>query len=102
MRYHVSTNTLPFETDTESFTVSLHPPPPPCEHASVLRPENPVIVGGLMAAEEGLAMVRARAKRHRWHGKTLKSNDPLVVSAGWRRFQTQPVFALEDPNERQR
>lgn len=67
-----------------------------------LRPENPVIVGGLMAAEEGLAMVRTRAKRHRWHGKTLKSNDPLVVSAGWRRFQTQPVFATEDPNERQR
>lgn len=67
-----------------------------------LRPENPVIVGGLMAAEEGVAMVRTRAKRHRWHGKTLKSNDPLVVSAGWRRFQTQPVFALEDPNERQR
>lgn len=55
-----------------------------------------------MAAEEGLAMVRTRAKRHRWHGKTLKSNDPLVVSAGWRRFQTQPVFATEDPNERQR
>lgn len=55
-----------------------------------------------MSAEEGLAMVRTRAKRHRWHPKTLKSNDPLVVSAGWRRFQTQPVFALEDPNERQR
>lgn len=47
-------------------------------------------------------MVRTRSKRHRWHGKTLKSNDPLIVSAGWRRFQTQPVFALEDPNERQR
>ncbi|CAM9668616.1 unnamed protein product, partial [Discosporangium mesarthrocarpum] len=30
------------------------------------------------------------------------SNDPLVVSSGWRRFQTVPVFALEDTNERQR
>ena len=78
-----------------SFLLLYLPLPP-------LRPENPVIVGGLMAAEEGLAMVRTRAKRHRWHGKTLKSNDPLIVSAGWRRFQTQPVFALEDPNERQR
>lgn len=66
------------------------------------RPENPVVVGGLMAAEEGMAMVRSRAKRHRWHPKTLKSYDPLVVSAGWRRFQTQPVYAIEDPNERQR
>ncbi|CAM9657263.1 unnamed protein product [Ectocarpus sp. 12 AP-2014] len=74
----------------------------PAEFVTNFRPENPVIVGGLMAAEEGLAMVRTRAKRHRWHGKTLKSNDPLVVSAGWRRFQTQPVFATEDPNERQR
>ncbi|CAM9299383.1 unnamed protein product, partial [Choristocarpus tenellus] len=66
------------------------------------RPENPVIVGGLMATEEGQAMVRSRVKRHRWHGRTLKSNDPLVISAGWRRFQTTPVFALEDANERQR
>lgn len=66
------------------------------------RPENPVIIGGLMTAEEGVAMLKTRAKRHRWHAKTLKSNDPLVVSAGWRRFQTQPVFAMEDANERQR
>ena len=43
-----------------------------------------------------------RFKRHRWYPKLLKNRDPLVFSAGWRRFQTLPVFSQEDNNQRHR
>lgn len=45
---------------------------------------------------------QARLKRHRWHKKVLKTSDPIIVSIGWRRYQTIPVFAIEDCNGRHR
>jgi ribosome biogenesis protein BMS1 len=56
----------------------------------------PVVVGGLQSHETQLGLVRCRVKRHRWHGRTLKANDPLVFSLGWRRFQSMPLYAMED------
>lgn len=35
-------------------------------------------------------------KKHRWFPKILKSDDVLLFSAGWRRFQSLPMYALED------
>ena len=32
----------------------------------------------------------------------MKSNDPIIVSSGWRRYQTLVVFATEDQNDRMR
>ncbi|KAI3983960.1 hypothetical protein MKX01_035087, partial [Papaver californicum] len=44
----------------------------------------------------------ARLKRHRWHRKVLKTRDPIIVSIGWRRYQTSPIYAIEDSNGRHR
>eukprot|EP00898_Chlorokybus_atmophyticus_P007768 jgi/Chlat1/7993/Chrsp7S07775 len=74
----------------------------PYEFIEYFDPCVPVLVGGLLANEEARGFVRARLKKHRWQRKVLKNRDPLVCSVGWRRFQTIPVYALEDPNGRLR
>ncbi|KAG5474766.1 hypothetical protein LSCM4_03942 [Leishmania orientalis] len=63
-------------------------------------PTVPLIAGGVNAGEDEFRIVQARMKRHRWFPKILKSQDPLLLSMGWRRFQTQPIFSTEDPNGR--
>ncbi|CAI5981303.1 unnamed protein product [Closterium sp. NIES-65] len=65
-------------------------------------PRVPVLVGAVPPTEETLGYLRVRLKKHRWHRKVLKTRDPLVLSAGWRRFQSVPVFAMEDTNGRHR
>lgn len=65
-------------------------------------PHYPVVVGGLLATEERFGMLNVRIRRHRWHKKILKSNDPLILSLGWRRFQTLPVYTTSDSRTRNR
>ena len=65
-------------------------------------PHKPLVLGGLTPQETNLGMVRCRFKKHRWHKKILKCNDPLVFSIGWRRFQSIPTFSTEDVNGRHR
>eukprot|EP01060_Flectonema_neradi_P009000 TRINITY_DN1643_c1_g1_i1.p1 TRINITY_DN1643_c1_g1~~TRINITY_DN1643_c1_g1_i1.p1 ORF type:complete len:1063 (+),score=272.75 TRINITY_DN1643_c1_g1_i1:373-3561(+) len=74
----------------------------PAEFVSNFQPKLPLVLGGLLASEDRLGVVYMRIKKHRWYPKILKAGDPLVLSVGWRRFQTQPIFALEDPNGRNR
>jgi ribosome biogenesis protein BMS1 len=74
----------------------------PPEFVECFDPIYPVIAGGLLPSEENLGFVQARLKRHRWHKKILKTNDPLIFSLGWRRFQALPVYAIQDHNGRNR
>ncbi|KNC52613.1 uncharacterized protein AMSG_08477 [Thecamonas trahens ATCC 50062] len=56
-------------------------------------PRRPMLVCGVPTGETTMTFLRARIKRHRWHSRILKSNDPLIFSLGWRRFQTVPLYA---------
>lgn len=69
----------------------------PCEFVNNFDPTYPVLIGGLNMSEENIGYVNCKVKKHRWYKKLLKTTDPLIVSLGWRRFQTIPIFAkVED------
>ena len=74
----------------------------PCEFAATFNSRFPVIIGGLAPTEDRFGFVQVRIKRHRWHKKILKTNDPLIFSLGWRRFQTLPVYSISDSRTRNR
>ncbi|KAL1953963.1 hypothetical protein VTO42DRAFT_1879 [Malbranchea cinnamomea] len=74
----------------------------PCEFVTRFNPRFPIIVGGLAPTEERFGFVQVRIKRHRWHKKILKTNDPLIFSLGWRRFQTLPIYTTSDSRTRNR
>uniref|UniRef100_A0A0D9VTN9 Bms1-type G domain-containing protein n=1 Tax=Leersia perrieri TaxID=77586 RepID=A0A0D9VTN9_9ORYZ len=74
----------------------------PFELVEYFDPCHPILVGGIGLGEENTGYMQASLKRHRWHRKVLKTKDPIIVSIGWRRFQTTPVYAIEDRNGRHR
>ncbi|KAM1873072.1 hypothetical protein ACFX13_006958 [Malus domestica] len=74
----------------------------PYEMVEYFDPCHPILVGGIGLGEENVGYMQVRLKRHRWHKKVLKNNDPIIVSIGWRRYQTIPVYAIEDRNGRHR
>ncbi|OAY66829.1 Ribosome biogenesis protein BMS [Ananas comosus] len=74
----------------------------PFELVEHFDPRHPILVGGIGLGEEAFGYMQANIKCHRWHKKVLKARDPITVSIGWRRFQTIPIYAVEDRNGRRR
>lgn len=63
---------------------------------------HPVVLGGLLPSETNMGYITARVKKHRWFKRVMKSQDPLVFSVGWRRYQSLPIYTTSDANDRQR
>uniref|UniRef100_A0A0P4WGX0 Bms1-type G domain-containing protein n=1 Tax=Scylla olivacea TaxID=85551 RepID=A0A0P4WGX0_SCYOL len=74
----------------------------PCEFITNFNASYPVIVGGLLENESNMGFIRIRIKLHRWYPKILKNRDPLILSLGWRRFQTLMYYAKREDNFRMR
>ncbi|XP_011616339.2 ribosome biogenesis protein BMS1 homolog isoform X1 [Takifugu rubripes] len=74
----------------------------PCEFVTNFDPHYPIILGGLGSSESSIGFLQMRLKKHRWHGRILKTRDPIILSLGWRRFQTMPLYHVEDHNGRHR
>ncbi|KAJ1512300.1 Glycoside hydrolase 2 (Mannanase, beta-galactosidase) [Coelomomyces lativittatus] len=68
----------------------------PYEYVAHFNPRYPIVVGGLLPMEDQLGFLQLRLKKHRWYPHLLKSNDPLILSLGWRRFQTLPIYSIND------
>ncbi|KAI8628255.1 GTP binding protein Bms1 [Xylariaceae sp. FL1651] len=64
----------------------------PAEFVLKFSARNPIILGGLSPLEERFGFLQVRLRKHRWHKRILKNNDPLIFSAGWRRFQAMPIL----------
>lgn len=74
----------------------------PCEFVNNLDPTYPIVLGGLLSTESRFGVMNVRIRKHRWHKKILKTQDPLILSLGWRRFQTIPVYTTSDSRTRNR
>ncbi|XP_026430651.1 ribosome biogenesis protein BMS1 homolog isoform X2 [Papaver somniferum] len=65
-------------------------------------PCQPILVGGITVEEAKVGYMQVKLEPHSWHMKLLKSKDPIIVSVGWRRYQTRPIYTLEDCHGRNR
>lgn len=52
-----------------------------------------IILGIILNTENKSELLQGKFKKSKWLHKLLKTNDPLIFSVGWRRFQSIPVYS---------
>lgn len=70
----------------------------PPELLSEFDPRMPVIIGSLLQDEQQPEACQQwlKIRRHRFYDRIPKSSDPMIITVGWRRFQTVPIFFNEE------
>lgn len=68
----------------------------PPQFITRLDPTKPIVLGTLFEEEQSVSRQWIKIKKHRFYDRILKSTDPFIISVGWRRFQTIPIFFNED------
>ena len=74
------------------------------KYANHFDPNHPIILSTLshQESETQMSFIKIRFSKHLWFPKILKTNDPVILSIGWRKFQTTMAYCLEDKNHRLR
>ena len=73
-------------------------------YANHFDPNHPIILSTLsyQESETQMSYIKIRFSKHLWFPKILKTNDPVILSIGWRKFQTTMAYCVEDKNHRLR
>ena len=74
------------------------------KNANHFDPNHPIILSTLsfQETESQMGFIKIRFSKHLWFPKILKTNDPIILSIGWRKFQTTMAYCVEDKNHRLR
>ena len=74
------------------------------KYADHFDPNHPIILStlSLQETESQMGFMKIRFSKHLWYPKILKTNDPIILSIGWRKFQTTMAYCVEDKNHRLR
>ena len=74
------------------------------KNANHFDPNHPIILStlSLQETESQLSFIKIRFSKHLWFPKILKTNDPIILSIGWHKFQTTMAYCVEDKNHRLR
>jgi ribosome biogenesis protein BMS1 len=63
---------------------------------------KPVVIHMCSHTEDNMGFLMVRLKKHRFYTNLLKTNDPLIITSGFSKYQTIPVYARKDLNDRYR
>ena len=74
------------------------------KYADHFDPNHPIVLSTLsfQETESQMGFMKIRFSKHLWFPKILKTNDPVILSIGWRKFQTTMAYCVEDKNHRLR
>jgi ribosome biogenesis protein BMS1 len=64
--------------------------------------DHPIVLCTTNIQESTMGFLKIKFSKHIWHPKIMKTNDPIILSVGWRKFQTTPIYCVEDKNNRLR
>jgi ribosome biogenesis protein BMS1 len=56
------------------------------KHFKNFTADKPLVLARINPGEDNFGFVKCLFKKHRWYNTLLKSNDPIIISVGWRRF----------------